>query len=323
MPIATIKPRPLSRIDIRRRLDRGTNSAVLEYTGRALRFHERVYGFPDGVFLVVSHDEMPYPPALRDLSDELGVPIEALSVAKTLKTAAVDALIAEGMVKAPQMLHDFAEPEVFWQPWDSRELERRHVVALARVVELEALAERELRLRAARVVTDPGATALPSAPRYTVAEAPAAPRRELLAGLTPESAESEIVTEIFLAERPIDPALVTISKVQAAVAQAREAELAQRLPNGARRALQKLVRAQYVVRCSDAPSVRSGLVEAMQDAEGMAAGMRKVAGDDVEVTVVDWDGEWPVVVRRYGANGRTVYRVEDALKRAGVEERAA
>lgn len=307
MPITSHKPRALSRIDIRRRSDRATNSVLLEYTGRALRFHERVYGFGDGVFLVVSLDEMPYPPDLRALSDELGVPIEALSGAKTLKTAAVEALIAEGMVKAPQMLRDFAEPEVFWHPWDSRELERRHVVALARVVELEALAERELRLRAARL------------PTVIVEEtAPPSEGRSSAPGLTAEAAESEDVTEI--AERLVDPALVTIAKVQAAVVQARESELPQRLPNGTRRALQKLVRAQYVVRGADAPSVRGSLVEAMQDAEKIAAGMR---GAEVEVTVIDWDGEWPVAVRRYGEGGRTVYRVEDALKRSGAEERAA
>lgn len=304
MPISQPKPRPLSRIDIRRRLDRPTNSAVLEYTGRALRFHERVYGFGDGVFLVVSYDEMPYPPKLRALSDELGVPIEAASGAKQLKAAAVDALLAEAMVKAPQMLRDFAEPEVFWQPWDERELERRHVVALARVVELEALAARELRLRAANIST----VALP-------------PQKDGSEGsrLTGESAESEDVTEILVTERPVDPALVTISKVQMAIAQARESELPQRLPNGARRALQKLVRAQYVIRGTDAPSVRGSVLEAMQDAEQVARGSK---GSDVEVTVVDWDGEWPVVVRRYGEGGRTVYRVEDALRRAGAEEAA-
>lgn len=304
MPISQPKPRPLSRIDIRRRLDRPTNSAVLEYTGRALRFHERVYGFGDGVFLVVSYDEMPYPPKLRALSDELGVPIEAASGAKQLKAAAVDALLAEAMVKAPQMLRDFAEPEVFWQPWDERELERRHVVALARVVELEALAARELRLRAANIST--GALL---------------PQKDGSEGsrLTGESAESEDVTEILVTERPVDPALVTISKVQMAIAQARESELPQRLPNGARRVLQKLVRAQYVIRGTDAPSVRGSVLEAMQDAEQVARGSK---GSDVEVTVVDWDGEWPVVVRRYGEGGRTVYRVEDALRRAGAEEAA-
>jgi hypothetical protein len=306
MPISQPKARALSRIDVRRRIDRPTNSAILEYTGRSLRFHDRLYGFGDGVFLVVSYDEMPFPPKLRALSDELGVPIEAVSGAKQLREAAVDALIAEAMVKAPQMLRDFAEPEVFWQPWDERELERRHVVALARVVELEALATREMRLRAARI---PVATAADTeAPSGDVAQG---------SRLTTESAESEDVTEIFSAERPADPAATTVSKIQAAVAQAREAELPQRLPNGARRALQKLVRAQYVIRGADAPSVRGSLAEAMQDAEQVARGMTKSA----EVSVVDWDGEWPVVVRRYGEGGRTVYRVEDALRRAG--ERAA
>jgi len=232
-----------------------------------------------------------------------------------VKMAAVDALIAEGLVKAPQMLRDFAEPEVFWQPWDARELERRHVVTIARIVELEALAERELRLRAAQMPVDV-LTVLPEPlPREDVGEVP---------GLTPETAESEIVTEIFSDDRPtVDPALATLAKVQMAITSARESELAQRFPNGTRRALQKLVRAQYVVRGADAPSVRGSLIEAMQDAENMARGMRKTAGCDVEVTVVDWDGEWPVIVRRYGDGGRTVYRVEDALKRAGLEENAA
>lgn len=301
------KPRHLSRLDIRRRADRATNSVVLEYTGRSLRFHDRIYGFPDGTFLVVSHDEMPCPPKLITLSNELHVPIEALAVAKDLKNAAIDAIVAEAMVKAPQMLNDFAEPEVTWQPWDARELERRHVVALARVVELEVLAEREMRLRAAKLPV-------------SLPEAPPAPRTER----TPPSPEPVVmVVESVPCLPTIDPSLATIAKVQLAVTQARESELAQRFPNGTRRALQKLVRAQYVVKGSDAPSVRGSLAEAMQDAEAAAAAMRKVASVDIEVSVVDWDGEWPVIVRRYGDGGRTVYRVEDALRRAGIEEKAA
>lgn len=288
----------LSRIDIRRRYDKPTHSVVLEYTGRRLKFHDGVYGYPEGVFMVVSYTEMPYPPRLRALSAELDVPIEALNVAKDLKSAAVDALIAEGMVKAPQMLSEFAEPAVFWQPWDVRELERRHVVALARIVELEALAARELQLRA---------RPSPAVAAPVVLSPEVEPEPEIT--FEPEPDPTPVVT------LPPEPADATVAKVQMAVAKAREVELAQRLPNGARRALQKLVRAQYVVRGADAPSVRGSLVEAMQDAEAMAAGMRKGACD-VEVTVVDWDGEWPVVVRRYGEGGRTVYRVEEALRRA-------
>jgi hypothetical protein len=256
--------------------------------------------------MVVSVDEMPFPPKLRALSRELNVPVDAISVARDLKVAAVDALVAEGMVKAPQMLAEFAEPETFWQSWDLRELERRHVVALARVVELEGLAERELRLRAIPSLVE----IFKPQPIIAPEPEPEVVERETLSDMRPEIAES------VPAERPVDPSAATISKVQAAIVQARESELAQRLPNGARRALQKLVRAQYVVRGADAPSVRGSVMEAMQDAETMASGMRKVGGCDVEVTVIDWDGEWPVVVRRYGEGGRTIYRVEDALRRA-------
>jgi hypothetical protein len=40
---------------------------------------------------------------------------------------------------------------------------------------------------------------------------------------------------------------------------------------------------------------------------------------DREISVVDYDGEWPVVVRRYGQDGRTIYKVEDALRRYGID----
>jgi len=313
LPVKNAKP--LSRLDIRRRFDKPTKCAVLEYTGKGLAFHDNIYGYPEGVYLVVSYDEMPYPGELRALSDDLGVPIDALSCAKMLKDAAVDALIAEGLVKTPQMLQEFAEPEVFWQRWDLNELERRHMIALARVVELKTLAERELRLRAAKITLDPGIGPIPQMlgmPSLPTVAAPAPPAVEV---------------ETVYAPTPSAPAptvaQVTLARVEEAVGQARETELAQRLPNGARRALQKLVKAHYVIRGADAPSVRGSLLEAMQDAEQMAAGMRRTPACDVEVTVVDWDGEWPVVVRRYGEGGRTVYRVEEALRRAGAEEKAA
>lgn len=85
------------------------------------------------------------------------------------------------------------------------------------------------------------------------------------------------------------------------------------MPNGARRALERMVAAVYIVIGSGAPSVRGSLAEAMVDAQSTAL------DDKVEVTIIDWDGEWPVVVRRYGPDGHVMYRVEGALKRADRE----
>jgi hypothetical protein len=67
--------------------------------------------------------------------------------------------------------------------------------------------------------------------------------------------------------------------------------------------------AAYVIR-GETIEPRTDLCAAMADAQAVG---RKGA----EAVVVDWDGEWPVVVRRYGTDGRTVYKVESALKRHG------
>lgn len=295
--------RYLSRFDVRRYHDRATNSVCLQYTGSSLKFHDAIYGFPDGVFFVASVDEMPYPPKLIETSQSTGIPIEATNVARALKVAAVDALVAEAMVKAPAMLAEFASPVTQWAAWDHRELERRHVIAVSKLVELTSLCDRELHLRATKVMVDPGLPHIPSFTTMPSAFAHAAPT------IMPPPPAPE-------PEPAGQPTKALLDRTKKAVLVAREAELPQRLPQGARRGLAKLVRSAYLICSEDAPSVRADLAEAMQDAEKISA------SENVEVTVVDWDGEWPVVVRRYAA-GRTTYRVEDALRRAGVEERAA
>lgn len=311
---------PLSRLDIRRYHDRPTNSVCLKYVGHRLSFHDLVYGFPNGVFFVASIDEMPYPPKLVQVSEATGVPIEVTDVGRSIKTAAVDALVAEALVKAPSLLTEFAEPKTHWASWDHRELERQHVIAVARLVELTGIGERELRLRAAKVSFDPGlGQILPPAPPlpmlgYRLPQPPV----PLIIEAGPCEDDIEETEEVeTVVEVPMTPTQSLVMRVTGAIRAAREAELPQRLPGGARRALTKLVRSAYVIRGDETPTARGDILEAMLDGEKMAASSK------AEVTVVDWDGEWPVVVRRYGEGGRTVYRVEEALRRAGVEEKAA
>lgn len=299
----------LSRIEIRRYHDKPTNSICLKYVGTRLSFHDSVYGFPEGVFFVCSIDDMPFPPKLIEVSDAAGIPIEATDVSKQVRLAAVDSLVSEAMVKAPQMLAEFAEPDCRWAPWDQRELERQHVIALSRLVELTSICEREIRLRSMKVSMDPGMpTVLPHAPM------PSLYRPDPVVEVV-KATEREVVEESVPVQESRSDSLA--ARVAQAIVSARESELPQRLPQGARRALAKMVRAAYLIKGEDQPSVRGDILEAMRDGEKLAA------SDKVEVTVVDWDGEWPVVVRRYGPGGRTVYRVEEALRRAGVEEKAA
>lgn len=286
----------LSRTHIKRGFDKPTNSVVLEYIGRTLKFHDRLYGFPEKTFLVVSKIELPYPPRLVELSAELNVPLDVLHATPALKEAAIEAIVADAMVNAPELLLEMSEPETRWQNWDLRDLEKKHVIAMSRLAEVETLAENELRLRSSssKIFSSPV-----RAPTVAVAVA-----------MVPEP-EPQVVA-VSPAPPPPLPDDTTTSRIQEATTQARAKQLPQRLPSGARRALQKLARALYVVHEANAPVAQSDLAMAMQFAEAAA---RAADVGEVEVTVIDWDGEWPVVVRRYGDDGRIVYRVEDALKR--------
>lgn len=327
-------------MDIRQRRDRPTNSSILQYTGtgaRELDFESYIYGYPEGTFFVVPHDEVPLPEDLEELALGANINIEALPQVPRLKEAVIDALLAEAMVGAPELLGNLAHPPVEWSDWDLREMERKHAIADARVNEVVSLVERDLRLRIAGLVNGQAKAVVVEAtlppppvsvydfsaePVVVTADCPppvaAEPSGESDDSVTSpegrqaESAESGVEVEVE-EEEDVDlrPGSKTVDRALQAVTAAREAELAQRLPAGARRRLRKMMPGRYLA-YGEAMDSRADLCAAMTDARAMGRKNR-------EVTVIDWDGEWPVVVRRYGKGGRTIYKVESALRRAGVE----
>jgi len=298
---------------------------ILQYTGTGLDFDHYIYGYPDGTFFVASYDDVPFPEQVAQMAEGRGINLLALPDAPRLQHAVVEALITEAMVQAPELLAELAHPEVRWQDWDRRELERKHTIACARVAEVARLVEMDLKLRAAGVARPSYEVprldgllgpepvgfidALPSAidePVLLSAVAESDTRRQEGPPEVTESAEEEEdVDERFA------PGSSTVEKALAAVSAAREAELPQRLPAGSRRRLRRMAPGRYIV-YGEAMDSRFDLCAAMTDARSLGRKGR-------ETTVVDWDGEWPVVVRRYGQGGRTVYKVETALRRAGVE----
>lgn len=290
--------RPLYRHQVRQHHDKPTQSVILQYTGRGLDFHSYVYGYPDGTFWVANLIEVPLPERVERLASELGFDVNLLPDLPRLKAAVVEALASEALLNAPGLLGELSEPAVYWSPSDARDLERKHTIAAARVLEIEALLLGDLRLRATMMRSGaPTATRLP----LPMAPVPVVVAPEAALEVVEEEDDDEIIV----------PASAVVQTVAAAVGKAREAELPQRLPGGARRKLGRMPAAVYVT-VGDALEPRVDLCAAMADAQAHG---RK--GD--ETTVIDWDGEWPVVARRYGKDGRTVYKVESALKRAGVE----
>lgn len=306
----------LSRVDIRIIEDRGTGALTLRYVGRKLRFTDRLYGYPDGTFFAVVLAEVPLPEQLVELAASVGKSLDSLPATAELRRAVADVLIVEAMMEAPEYLAMIASPRASWLDVDMRELEHKSLVAENRVSELSASIKNTLtRLRAKPVfwpsIGAPTAVAPASLfgmlpPFFEPLTAPPPP--------PPEEEQSEEIEEATI--EPIEPASETTGrKILAAVKTAREQELPQRLPGGARRALSRLPAGIYVaigVALERKGDICAALVAG---AEGGKRGG--------EVAVIDWDGEWPVVARRYGAHGRIVYRVEDALRRNGIATEAA
>lgn len=289
----------LHKHDVRQSKDRVTGALLLQYVGRGLRWFDRLYGFAEGTFFVALPNEIPLPAELEKLATDCGVPLATHPAVPALRLAVAEALVAEALVSAPALLAQLAEPDVTWGRVDEREVERKHIVAIARVSELVRQIETDVKLRQA-MRTSP--TVLP-----VVASPVVAP---VGSDCQPAEAPPQVVVDV----EPAQPT-AAVRRAQEATRLARENELPQRLPEGARRALAKMEAGVYAI-ASGVYDRKVDLCSAMSEAQ--EASRRR----DHEVVVVDWDGEWPVVVRRYGEGGRIVYRVEDALRRAGIEEAA-
>jgi hypothetical protein len=303
-------PRNLSKLDIRSRFDKATNAYVVEYVGRGLQFFDRPYGYSPGTFFVVRLSEIPLPDEVLAAADAGRVELETYPHRKGLITAVAEAIVTEAIVEAPSYLADIAEPIVQWTGTDLRDAERRHAVAMERVERLTRLAVADIRIRSGQTRRiEMGSLAGFDLPMPTAGS-------ELGRRPTPLPVKTiELVVEVpaepvSVAESefgaPAAP-LVAAPTLDAAVAEARATELPQRLPFGARRRLRKLPVGFYVATGED---LYSHPTLDLAVSEG-----RETAKRTGEATVIDWDGDHPVVVRRFGQNGRLAYRVEDALDR--------
>jgi hypothetical protein len=292
----------LYRSEIRREMDRPTNSTILRYVGRRLQFDAYVYGYPDGTFFALNHGGVPLPEELEQVASKLRLSVDASPDASRVRQAVVDALVAEALLQAPEHLADMATPGVDWLESDVRELQRRHTIAEARVVELTRIAVADLRLRAWKPrlsTSETVETELENRLEEPVAlQERDGPRRE-------DADELELPVESELIESR--PSSRVVTRIQEAVSKARDEEVPQRLPAGMRRQLGKLEPGCYVVH-KDELERHGDLSLAMVEAQALGT-----KAD--EAVVVHWDGEWPVVVRRYSERCRVVYRVEAALRR--------
>lgn len=275
-----------------------------------------VEGYPDGTFYALIESEVPFSTEIALLAAEAGVDLRHQPNAIVLRGAIAQALLALARLEAPEHLAELGL-NVVWRSTDRRELEAAYDRRIAVVDGFTKVLERQLRSvpRPSTVLrtTAPRVTTYSPMPSAGLIDGWAPPKEARLAVPPPPAAEQALPTAVAVTPGPI-PSSSTMKTAETAVVVAREQELSQRLPGGVRRRLQRLPPGSYVA-SDEMLEPRESLATCLIEAQA-------AAGHDREVAVISWDGEWPVVVRRYGEAGRTIYRVEDALRRAGVEEQA-
>jgi hypothetical protein len=282
----------LRRHDLRRRHLAAGGQLALEYIGAELPWIARIEGQPLGTIAVVTRDEVAAPPQLEVCAADAGVDLDSHPAMPRLRAVVADALLAGERARARELLEEMTGLRVEWAPGAEhsvRSSHRRALDAVDAVVREVAddLAARARRRRAATIMS--GSVRHVSAP-LDVAEALgfAPPRFQ---GTTPPAP----VTADLLAALEQD------------IATARSLDLPQRLPNGVRRSLSHLAPGVYLVEdgllCPQ-PNLRSALEQASRtDSRAQ------------DRAVVDWDGEWAVMARRYGPGGAPGYRIDRALQR--------
>lgn len=284
----------------RRHLQNG--ELALTYTGRGVReWLGRIEGYPTGVLAVVTRDDVALPPQLEVCAADAKTELEDHPMVPRLRAAVADALFAAHRTNAAALLEELSGLEVRWAPGAERvakERERRAFEAVSQVIFQIAddLATRARRRRSSEIMNRSVTYGISTAEAAEAAsfmqhlEEPASPPPR---PKPPERAP--VFTEDALAQ------------IDAHMQEARNTEMPQRLPAGTRRALLRLPPGVYV--CED------GLLIPYPEMKAALDQAARLDGSSTSRSVIDWDGEWPVLVRGWGAGGLPGYRLDEALVR--------
>ncbi len=273
---------------------------ALRYRPRR-EYTSRLYGEEPGVFFVLEQSELPWPDDIAELADRLGYDLDAHPLAGKFRSLTTTALVLEGYLEAPASLAELCGERIEWRERDAIDLEREHIAACRRleglVTEIRHDLERRLRSKNLPIDTSAPETRPTTTHPDTSAAEPRAPG--VVGTSAPERRDAPAVAARLRA------------RVTEAIERARIEELAQRMPTGTRRAIAPLPAGLYL--CEATPPIEPTSVKDLEVA--LRDGPLRARELAVEFVLIDHDGDYPVLVRRFGGDGGTVYRVEEALER--------
>lgn len=273
---------------------------TLSYNGPLRKRVARMHGQDERVFFVVDVNAIPLPDEIEDLAQQVGMTLSGSAMETSFRELVAEAIVAEAVEKAPEHLLPIIGIDFSWPDSTLVSLERDSKEKEARVSALirEATARLKSKKSESLQVFDWSPVAA------SVARAPAR-----AAAAVPHHADADPGPELAVSVAAADaPSVsdVVVQKIRAAVRAVRDQDTPQRLPAGARKAVESSAPGQLVWANNKVNSCRS-----LEDAIG---GARAVAMRGTESAVIDWDGEQAVLVRRFATGGATAYRCEDSVK---------
>lgn len=307
----------LQKSDIQKHTRR--NAMTLSYAGKVKARVARLHGHDENTFFVVNTNAIPIPDEIEELAQQAGTTLAGSPTEDSFRRLVAEAIIAEAIESAPEHLFEITGTAFSWPDStlvslerDTREREER-VESLIREVRLRLRAKLSERIPVFDWVPpstdyttpsqEPAASGATKAPaKSATAESPAAP------------VEPEPELDFSVRDEALRPSDAVISKIREAVKAIREKDVPQRLPAGARKVVEAAapgILIWYGGRAIPCPSLGDALTA------GRAHALKKsaTAQNSQDTVVIDWDGEQPVLVRRFKpGSGATTYRCEDFVK---------
>ena len=299
----------LQRSDIQKHSRRGV--ITLSYAGRNRKRVARLHGQDEDTLFVLNEAVVPLPDDVEELAQQVGVTLIGSPTEEQFRRLVSEALLAEAIEKAPEHLLAITGVSFEWPDATLVTLERDTKSAEARLDALIREVTARLKAKLVQAHTLPVFDWTPSTTSAIDRREPVRPAPRRVAP-RPAVVDDARDLEPLPEPEPLPQAAgagaseAVLSKIRDATRAARDRDTPQRLPAGARK----------VVEASPPGALvwANGKVNVCRSIEDAIGGARAVAVRGVDAAVIDWDGEQPVLVRRFTAGGITAYRCEDSVK---------
>lgn len=300
----------LQRSDIKKSVHRDVTT--LSYRGRVKKRIARLHGQDEDAFFSVNAGVIPITDEIEELAQKAGMTLAGSPTEASFRRLVAEALIAEAIEHAPEHLLAITGVDFEWPGSTLVSLERdtKEKEALVDGLIREVTHRLKSKLAERLPMFDWEPVSVSNVRKGTAQE----PRRAAPPATVVADEEPARVPEP-LPEPPgvtaTVPSDAVMQKIREAMLAARNRDVPQRLPAGARKAVEAAVPGALVWANNKVNVCRS-----LEDAIG---GARAVAVRGTDAAVIDWDGEQAVLVRRFTAGGATSYRCEDSIKSARVD----